>query len=87
VYFKFVQKGDEALAGRDEINITHRFPPDETKTRTVWFKGFYFSTFDEETHLYHTHVENKIPTTEYVRYTVPVGYSVYVRDATVRFEV
>jgi hypothetical protein len=50
-------------------------------------QGLFFATFDEECQVYYVHVENKIPSTEFVRYMVPVGYSVYVRDGSVRFEV
>jgi hypothetical protein len=50
-------------------------------------RAFFFATFDEECQVCDVHVENKIPSTEFVRYVVPVGYSVYVRDGSVRFEV
>ncbi|OCK90171.1 uncharacterized protein K441DRAFT_666598 [Cenococcum geophilum 1.58] len=79
--------GDDALAGQDEIDITHVFPPDNTKSRTIWFKGYYLSIYNEQTEHYKTHIVNKTPTTEYENYTVPAGYSVYVRAATVKFEV
>jgi hypothetical protein len=82
-----MQTGDEALAGRDEINITHRFPPDNINNRTIWFKGYYLSIYNQQTEDYKTHMVNASPTTEYERYEVPAGYTIYVRVATVKFEV
>lgn len=41
-----IQIGDEALAGWDEIDITHRLPPDNTNDRTILFKGYYLSIYN-----------------------------------------
>ena len=79
--------GDEALAGRDEVNITYYFPPDTTKSRKIWFKGYYLSIYNKQTEDHKTHIDNIIPMTEYEPYEVPAGYTVYVRGATVKFEV
>lgn len=79
-------KGDKALAGQEEINITHYFPS-TTNDRTVWFKGVYLSIYNEQTEDNKTHIDNETPTTEYKSYTVPAGYSVYVRGGTVKFDV
>jgi len=79
--------GDAALAGREETIQIFGFPPDNTNERTIWFKGYYLSIYNEQTEDYKTHIMNKPPTTTYESYTVPVGYSVHVRAATVYFEV
>ncbi len=82
-----IQRGDEALAGREEKDIpSHRFPP-TTSDRTIYFKGLYLSIYNQQTGHEKTHEDNKSPTTEYVEYEVPAGYTVYVRGATVYFEV
>jgi hypothetical protein len=80
-----LQKGDDALAGQEEINISHYFPP-TTSDRTISFKGYYLSIYNKQTSHYATHIDNQIPTTEYEKYSVPTGYTVYVRGATVKFE-
>jgi hypothetical protein len=81
------QRGDEALAGREEKDIpSHRFPP-STLDRTIYFKGLYLSIYNEKTGHEKTHVDNETPTTEYETYEVPAGYTVYVRGATVYFKV
>ncbi len=82
-----IQVGDEALAGRKEIDITHYFPPDNTNGRTIYFKGYYLSIYNEQTEDYATHKDYKSPTTEYEKHEVPAGYTVYVRGASVYFEV
>lgn len=82
-----MQTGDEALAGRDEVNITHYFPPDNTKGRKIWFKGYYLSIYNKQTEDYKTYIVNKIPTTIYKGYEVPIGYTVYIRVAIIKFEV
>ena len=82
-----IQKGDAALAGDKEQISTHRFPPDTTNDRTIWFKGYYLSIYNQQTEDYKTHIDNDIPTTEYEKYEVPAGYTVYVRRASVYFEV
>ena len=81
------QTGDEALAGRDEKIQIYSFPPDNTNERTIWFKGYYLSIYNQQTEDYKTHIMNKPPTTTYESYKVPAGYSVYVRVATVYFKV
>ena len=81
------QLGDDALSGREESDITHRFPPDEAKERTISFKGYYLSIYNQQTEDYKTHIVNEPPTVTYENYTVPAGYTVYVRGATVKFVV
>lgn len=53
----------------------------------IWFMGYYLSIYNEQTEQYKTHIMNKPSTTAYASYTVPAGYSVHVRAATVKFEV
>jgi len=79
--------GDEALAGREEIDITHRFPPDDTNDRTIFFKGYYLSIYNQQTGDYKTHEVNESPTTKYEKYEAPAGYTIYVRGASVYFQV
>lgn len=81
--------GDEALAGRDETIQIKTFPPDSTNERTIWFKGYYLSIYNEQTEHYETHIDNAngSPTTVHEKYKVPAGYSVHVRGASVYFEV
>jgi len=80
-------KGDKALAGEKEKISTHYFLPDNTNERTIFFKGYYLSIYNEQTEDYKTHIDNDIPTTKYDDYEVPAGYTVYVRRATVYFKV
>jgi len=81
-------RGDEALAGREEKNIPiHRFPPDDTKTRTICFKGRYLVIHNLQTDHEKTHEDNDIPTTEYVEYEIPPGYICDIRGASVYFKV
>ena len=78
-----IQRGDEALAGREEKDIpSHRFPPDPNNDRKICFRGEYLSIFNQETEDRKTFVERVVTDTEYV---VPAGYTVYVRGATVHF--
>jgi hypothetical protein len=51
--------------------------------------GYYLSIYNKQTGHYATHIDNAngTPTTEYLEYDVPVGYSVYVRGASVYFTV
>ncbi|KAI1935310.1 hypothetical protein LOZ58_006854 [Ophidiomyces ophidiicola] len=80
-------RGDDALAGRKEENIPgHVFASSDTE-RKIYFKGRYLSIYDETTEHYYTHVDHDFPTTDYERYTVPPGYTVYIRGASVYFEV
>jgi len=78
-------RGDNALAGQEEYIESHRFPPDATNDRTIYFKGIYLSIVNQETSDEKTHEENKIPTTQFVEYEIPAGYTCYVRGATVKF--
>ena len=82
-----IQVGDEALVGREEKIQAHFFPPDNANDRTIWFKGYYLSIYNKQTRDYATHIVNDIPTTEYEKNQVPAGYTVYVRGASVYFEV
>ncbi|KAB8213196.1 hypothetical protein BDV33DRAFT_73519 [Aspergillus novoparasiticus] len=34
-----MERGATALSGQEEKVPSHRFPPDDTKTRTIYFKG------------------------------------------------
>jgi len=79
--------GDEAVAGRDETIQIKTFPPNNTNERTIWFKGYYLSIYNEQTEDYKTHIMNNPSTTTFESYKVPVGFSVHVRGATVYFEV
>jgi hypothetical protein len=82
-----IQRGDEALAGREEKDIpSHRFPPTK-HVRRICFKGYYLSIYNEQTEDYKTHIDNAnaSPTTEYAEYEVPAGYTIYIRGASVYF--
>jgi len=82
-----IQRGDAALASRKEKISTHYFPPDDTNERTIWFKGYYLSIYNKQTEDYKTYIDNEVATTEFEKYKVPTGYTVYVRRARVYFEV
>jgi hypothetical protein len=80
--------GDSALVGQGETIQINTFPPDNTNERTIWFKGYYLSIYNEQTEEeYKTRIINNPPTATYERHKVPVGCSVHVRGATVYFEV
>ena len=81
-----IQVGDEALAGRQETNITQYFPS-TTSDRTIYFKGYYLSIYNQQTGDYKTHIDNERPSTQFKDYNVPIGYSVYVRGGSVYFQV
>lgn len=73
----FYQKGDDALAGREETNIaSHRFDPDDTRDRTINFQGSYLSIFNQQTQHRATFEEE---VKDYIPFQVPKGYTVYVR--------
>ncbi|KAL5374364.1 hypothetical protein PMIN06_012613 [Paraphaeosphaeria minitans] len=79
-------RGDEALAGRPEIDIpSHFFPPDHTKDRTINFKGLYLSIVNKSTGDTKTHIDNEVATTQYLPYVIPAGYTCYIRVASVYF--
>ncbi|QSS61693.1 hypothetical protein I7I51_03870 [Histoplasma capsulatum] len=79
--------GDDALSGREEKDIqAHYFPPTQ-HDRTIHFKGHYLSIYNKETEDYATHEIHNYPTTDYRPFTVPAGYTTYVRGASVYFEV
>lgn len=81
-----VQIGDEALAGREEKDIQiHTFPPNSQRARKIAFKGLYLSIYNKQTGHYATYIDNESPTTEYLGYDVPAGYSVHVRGGSVYF--
>lgn len=82
-----IQRGDEALAGREEYMPSHYFPPDATNNRTIYFKGIYLLIVNKQTGDQATYEDNKTPTTQFVGYEIPAGYTCYVRGATVYFEV
>ena len=78
------QRGDDALAGREETNIpSHRFPPEPSQSRTICFKGVYLSIINQETKHRKTFEEN---VTEYKEFEVPAGYTCYIRGASVFFK-
>ncbi|KIM93094.1 hypothetical protein OIDMADRAFT_21566 [Oidiodendron maius Zn] len=79
-------KGDSALSGEEEKFSTHYFPPSDND-REICFKGRYLSIYNKQTEHYETHIDNDTPSTEYKKYKVPAGYTVYVRGGTVYFEV
>jgi len=79
--------GDEALVGTDEMIQIHTFPPDNSNDRTILFKGYSLSIYSKGTGEYKERIMNQPATTIYQSYTVPAGYSVHVRGATVKFEV
>jgi hypothetical protein len=84
------QTGDEALAGREEKDIQiHTFPANSQRARKICFKGYYLSIYNKQTGDYATHIDNAngTPSTEYLEYDVPAGYSVYVRGGSVYFTV
>lgn len=79
-----IQRGDDALAGKEEKNIpSHRFPP-TAQDRTINFKGKYILIVNEETD---HQVAFEEDVTEYREFEVPAGYTCYVRGATVYFNV
>lgn len=80
------QIGEDALAGLEESNITHRFPPDNTRSRTICFKGIYLSIYNQETGKYQKHKDNANATSTYEEHEVPAGYTCYVGAATVYFK-
>jgi hypothetical protein len=85
-----VQIGDEALAGREEKDIQiHTFPPNSQRARKIAFMGYYLLIYNKQTGHYATHIDNAnvTPTTEYLEYDVPAGYSVHVRGGSVYFTV
>ena len=43
------QTGDKALAGQEETIQIKTFPPDNSNKRTIWFKGYYLSIYNEQT--------------------------------------
>jgi len=79
-------RGDDALAGREEKNIpSHYFLPSK-QDRTICFKGRYLLIVKEETDERKTFEDNDTPTTKYVEYDVPAGYTTYIRGASVYFK-
>jgi len=83
--------GDEALAGREEKDIGgHFFEPTENH-RIIYFKGYYLSILNDKTGNHPTHHDATQPgqelITEYRRFDVPPGHTVYIRGASVYFEV
>lgn len=81
-----LQVGDEALAGRPEQNLSRHFPARD-ESRRIYFKGHYLAIYNETTGQSATHKSNSTATTEYEKFEVPAGYSVYVRGATVYFDI
>jgi hypothetical protein len=85
-----IQIGDEALAGREEKDIQiHTFLPNSQRARKIAFIGYYLSIYNKQTRHYATYIDNTngTPSTEYLEYDVPAGYSVHVRGGSVFFTV
>jgi hypothetical protein len=79
--------GDQALAGEEERDIPgHRFPPEASKDRTIYFRGLYLSIVNKDTNDVKTQVENTTATTQYKAYEIPAGYTCYIRGASVYFK-
>ncbi|EEH19375.2 hypothetical protein PABG_01694 [Paracoccidioides brasiliensis Pb03] len=84
-------RGDNALAGREEKDIPcHFFQPTDTY-RKIYFKGYYLSisnpkTGDNPVHHDATLLGQEV-IKEYQPFDVPPGYCVYIRVASVYFEV
>jgi hypothetical protein len=53
----------------------------------ILFKGYYLLIYNEEIEDYKTHIDNETPITIYEKYEVPARYTVYIRRATIYFEV
>jgi len=79
--------GEDALAGKPESDITWRFSPDQKRSRTIFFKGLFLQIANQNTNDEITREDHTTPTTTYAEYEVPVGYTCYVRAATVYFKV
>ncbi|OJD11469.1 hypothetical protein AJ78_07775 [Emergomyces pasteurianus Ep9510] len=78
--------GDDALSEKEEKDIpAHYFPPTDSD-RTICFKGRYLSIYNKDTEHYTTHEVHDHPTTDYKPFTVPAGYTTYVRVASVYFK-
>jgi hypothetical protein len=79
-----IQRGNTTLAGQEEKDIpSHCFPPDNTKSRTICFKGEYLSIYTEQTEHRKTLQEN---VTGYLEFEVPPGYTCYIIGASVYFK-
>jgi hypothetical protein len=79
-----IQRGDDALASKEEKNIpSHRFPL-TSQDRTINFKGKYILIVNEETN-HQVAFEEDI--TEYTEFEVPASYTCYVQGASVYFDV
>jgi hypothetical protein len=78
-----LQRGETALSGKEEQIPSHRFPPDDTRDRIIFFRGEYISIYNEQT-------EHQLPpgddVTEYAEYKIPRGYTCEVINATVFFK-
>jgi len=79
-------RGDDALVGKPEDIPSHRFPPDETYNRIIWFKGVYLLIVNTDTDEQEAYEDNWQPSTEYQKYEIPVGYTCYIRGASVYFD-
>jgi len=78
-----MNRGDKALAGESEHIVTHRFPPNPTKSRTMYFAGEYLLIVNQQTNeqkVFKEHVEESTP------FEVPAEYTAYVRGAVVYFQ-
>lgn len=81
------KREDDALAEREEANIsTHRFSSIDVD-RTIHFKDYYLCIYNQNIGHYDTHKNHDISTTVYELYNVSVEYIVYVRRASVYFEI
>jgi len=81
-----MERGSNALAGREEYIQSHYFLPTQNE-RTIFFKGYYLSIYNEKSEHYDTHIDNKTPSTEYKQFTILPDYTVFVRGASIYFQV
>ncbi|OBT67546.1 hypothetical protein VE03_03800 [Pseudogymnoascus sp. 23342-1-I1] len=82
--FAIMERGEDALAGKEEKDIpSHRFPP-TSQDRTIHFKGEYILIVNQETD---RQVAFEEVITEYRGFEVPAGYTCYVRGATIYFDI
>lgn len=77
-----MERGATALSGQEETVPSHRFPPDDAKTRTIYFKGEFLRIYNQKTKDSKTSAEE---ITEYTPYEIPPGYTCYVIGASVYF--
>lgn len=75
-----MQRGDDALAGREERDLPSHFFNPRTTDETINFQGEYISIYNEKTKHRHLLEED---VKEYKSYEVPKGYTVFLRGVDV----